>query len=420
MADLRAFCTGARGTGGGEEANGVLVVIAEVVVNRGAQREARRTLEGRCHRGVATIFRPGVVQAPGHIPCVQRVFAAQGIGEGVLFHIAVIDAGIDARAIGCAIGRVVAVDVGRIGVADAGRIGALIQANEEVVPQFIVMEHRVDGAREDSVVVVGAVVEAQGRRVVLARQTVVLVLMFAGEALGRVNGVAQVRVGFPVVRGHLALVVGTLCQHAQAAIEQHIGVGHGGVQLVAAAQVHAASAHFARDLLAGIVEARAGDDVDVACHSRTGHGGHDGLLHDDLFGDGGRNIVKARGAAFRAHDAQAVEGKGGPVVGRTAQVHVTRLALVALDPHAWQTAYGEGDVLVGQVADGIGGQHADQGVGVALNLQRRCHALRHGAAHTHGDLVDFFAGRLRIGAGAHAEDGGAQQQGSDSVHRGSL
>ena len=80
--------------------------------------------------------------------------------------------------------------------------------------------------------------------------------------------------------------------------------------------------------------------------------------------------VVARVAAFRADHVDPVEAQRRPVVRRAAQADVARLALVAFDGDARQTAGGLGDVLVGQAADGVGRGHGNQRIRILLNLQR--------------------------------------------------
>ena len=64
IGDLWPLSAGSGGATGAEEAQGVLVAIAEVVVHGWSQRKTGRALEGGRRRSVATIIGVGAVHAP--------------------------------------------------------------------------------------------------------------------------------------------------------------------------------------------------------------------------------------------------------------------------------------------------------------------------------------------------------------------
>ncbi len=176
-----------------------------------------------------------------------------------------------------------------------------------------------------------------------------------GEALIRLGGQRrQVVIGLPVVGDHVAAIERALKQHAKLAVEELVCIDDVAVDFFATAKRNVADADFAEDAAIIIVQTRARNDVDVARDRAARHVGRDRLVDDDLAGDRRGNVVEARVAAFGADDLETVEGDGGPVAGHAANVHVSRLALVSLKGDAGQTAHGEGDVLVGQVADVVG------------------------------------------------------------------
>ena len=334
-----------------------------------------------------------MVQAPGNVEARPRVFAAEGVGRHPLFAVAIVDAGVDARAVGRAEGRVIVVNIGGACVAVSGRAGALVEAEDEIVSQLVVVKQGIDCTSEDGVGVVDLVVGAQRGGEVLAGQAIVLVLMFASEMFVRSDRVGEVWISLPVIGSHLALVVGRLCDNAQLAVHEDVRRDERTVDFLTAALLHVAVSKPAGGDRARIVKRAPRADIDVARDRVARHRGHDRLLHDDLAGDRRWDVVEAALAALRADDAQAVERQGGPVYRRAAQVYVAGLTLVALHPDAWKAADGEGDVLVGQVADGVGGEDADQAVGGALHQQRCGDALGDRAAR--GD--DHFADGLSLG-----------------------
>ena len=152
-----------------------------------------------------------------------------------------------------------------------------------------------------------------------------------------------------------------------------------------------------------VVEGGAGDDVDVAGDRLGGHVRRHRLAHDHLGGNRRRDRVKARIATFRRDDVDPVERQGGPVKRRTTQVDVTGLALVALHSNAGQAGHGLGDVLVGQTADGVSRQHADQLVAVLLHQQRGAFRFADRALTRNDDLAIGGGGGF---ASARAGGGG--------------
>ncbi len=119
-----------------------------------------------------------------------------------------------------------------------------------------------------------------------------LVFVLTRKAFGGIHGVAQIGIGLPVIGRHFSRVVRALGQHTQAAFEQNVRVGQRAVELIATAQVDAASPDLAGDLLAWSVETRAGTDIHVARYCITCHRRHNRLLYHDLLGDCRGNIVK--------------------------------------------------------------------------------------------------------------------------------
>jgi hypothetical protein len=117
---------------------------------------------------------------------------------------------------------------------------------------------------------------------------------------------------------------------------------------------------------------------------------------------------------------QAQHAISGPRQRRAAQVDIARLALVTLHRNAGQAADGLSDVLVGQAADGVGRDDADQRGRFALGAQRGFLRLANGARTRNDDFI-FFGGssggddrrcRLRKRrCAAQGEGGDAAEQG---------
>ncbi len=89
------------------------------------------------------------------------MLTANGVTHGIFFTVTIVDTGVDACAVDSSLHRIAAVDVCGACVASACSVGALIQTHDEVVAQFVVMEHGVDGAGEHGVVIVQLVIKAQ-------------------------------------------------------------------------------------------------------------------------------------------------------------------------------------------------------------------------------------------------------------------
>ena len=260
-----------------------------------------------------------------------------------------------------------------------------------------------------------APVPAAGDRPVLAGQAVELVLGFMRPEAGQVAGPLVLGdplvVGLEVVGHHVPLEVGGGDDKADLAVAEVMAVGGDAVGFVLGLvpQFGDPIPRLGPELQAGIVEGRAGDDVDIARHGLARHVRRHGLGHDDLGGDGRRHGVEPGVAAFGADDVDPVEAQSRPVVGRAAEADIAGLALVALHRHAGQAAGGLGDVLVRQATDAVRGGDRHQGVRGLLGAQGRSFGFRNRPGGGDDDLADG-AGVLGPGGEGREKGGGADQR----------
>ncbi|MNI39006.1 hypothetical protein D3C73_931730 [compost metagenome] len=214
-----------------------------------------------------------------------------------------------------------------------------------------------------------------------------------------------------------ALLLGHADQHAEALVLAVPGVQrrHLRVDVVAgigrsAFQVDVAGIGFHIQRAAGVQDDRAADAAFVDARFRRleqlGAGQHVRRQQGVVERAGGFVV------GFRRSDEVAVQlGQGQ--VGREA-AHADRLAFAAAagDDHAGHALQRVGHVLVGELANVLGGDHFDHGVGVALLLQALfdCVAIAGDLDAVQGGGV-LRAGRCRLLRGsAKRGDGGGQGQ----------
>ena len=437
VGDARAAAVG-RGRAGSRryrvvELDVLAADIGEVVEDRRTQVTGRRALIAGLADRRAVITRTGEVQTPVQIPLAKRMFAAQGVGEDRLLERTQCGALVDVDAVDRSEQRGVAdAAVGIAGVGHdarghdrAGRGGrarrnrgirlAIVGVEDVVVAGFVVREGREDRLEEDAVPIGRAPVQPARIGVVLAGQAIELVLGLARpQAVPAAAGLNVLGHDFPVdlivVGDHVAFEIAARGEQADLADAGVEPIRHDQLPFVrvAVAELGAARAQLAGDAQARIVEGRAGDDVDVARDGLAGQVGGHRLVDDDLRSDGGREGVIAGVAALGADDADAVDRQGGPVVRRTAQRDIAGLALIAFDGGAGHASDSLGDVLVRQTADGVGGDDADEAVGVALDLKGGGFGFGDRPAAGDDDFVNLIGG-LNLGEG-----GVADEQGRDS------
>ena len=138
------------------------------------------------------------------------MLAAHSVGGHFLAGVAIVDSGVDTFTEAGSSNGVISIDVCGVRVADASFVGALVKAEDKIVAQFVIVKERVDRAGKNTATLVEAIIDPARTRDVKASQAIMLILVLAGETLERVGGVAQVGIGFPIVCGHFAFVVGHL------------------------------------------------------------------------------------------------------------------------------------------------------------------------------------------------------------------
>ena len=271
---------------------------------------------------------------------------------------------------------------------------------------FGVLEAAIEGAQVVAAEVVGLVVEVQADSGAFAGDLVIalLELLQPGAVLK-----IPVAAGFDVVGAEVTLLpaqgggdteVVHAITEAEAVAERtgELGAGLADVLVVAAFGAEAVEQTV-------MIKRRQAFYLDGAAEGVGVHVRGQRLDHRERLHQFGGQHVQRHGAtaAFRRGHQGAVDGDAVQIRRDAAHADEAAFTLIALDRKSGDALQGFGGVVVRQLADAVGVDHALHAVGVALFLQ--CFVEADGLA----DHFDVFHDKRLLGPGRTGADGQGQQ-----------